>query len=181
MEGLRLNYNRIISPKLAKKLLFVLIFVIIFDFSMFPFPTLAGSEIKEEIASGTLIESVAEENITNAYLPENIDLKAKYTVNTTITAYNSDIYQCDDSPCITANGFDVCKHGIEDTIAANFLKFGTKVKIPDHFGDRVFIVRDRMNRRYTNRIDIWMLEKQDAKKFGIKRARIEILEQQIDN
>lgn len=176
MEGLKLNYNRIISPKLAKKLLFVLIFVIIFDFSMFPFPALAGKAIEEEVAKGILIEPVAEENITNAYLPENIDLTVKYTINTTITAYNSDIYQCDDTPCITANGFDVCEHGIEDTIAANFLPFGTKVKIPEHFGDRVFIVRDRMNSRYTNRVDVWMIEKQDAKKFGIKRAKIEILE-----
>ncbi len=176
MEGLRLNYNRIISPKLAKKLLFVLVFVIIFDFSLFPFPTLASKAIEAEIANGTLIESVSEENITNAYLPENIDLSPKYTVNTTFTAYNSDIYQCDDTPCITANGFNVCEHGIEDTIAANFLKFGTKVKIPDHFGDRVFVVRDRMNRRYTNRVDIWMLEKQDAKQFGVKYGRIEILE-----
>ena len=94
----------------------------------------------------------------------------------TLTAYNSDPYQCDNSPCITANGFNVCEHGIEDTIAANFLKFGTKVRIPELYGDKIFIVRDRMNSRYQNRIDIWMLEKQDAKEFGAKIAKIEVLE-----
>jgi 3D (Asp-Asp-Asp) domain-containing protein len=93
-----------------------------------------------------------------------------------ITAYNSLPEQTNDQPCITANGFNVCKHGIEDTIAANFLRFGTKVRIPDLFGDRIFIVRDRMNQRYPDRVDIWMLERDDAIQFGIRRARIEIVE-----
>ncbi len=94
----------------------------------------------------------------------------------TLTAYNSLPEQTNDQPCITANGFNVCEHGIEDTIAANFLKFGTKVRIPDLFGDRIFIVRDRMNQRYPSRVDIWMLEKSDAIQFGIRNAKIEIVE-----
>lgn len=93
-----------------------------------------------------------------------------------ITAYNSEAAQTDDTPCITANGFDVCAHGIEDTVAANFLKFGTKIQIPDLFGDRVFVVRDRMNKRYSDRLDIWMKDKPEARRFGIKTARIYVLE-----
>lgn len=93
-----------------------------------------------------------------------------------MTAYNSDPRQTDDTPCITANGFNVCEHGIEDTIAANFLKFGTKVMIPELFGDRIFIVRDRMNKRYPSRVDIWMKEYTDAKQFGVKRAKIYVIE-----
>lgn len=94
----------------------------------------------------------------------------------TLTAYNSEAAQTDDTPCITANNFDVCAHGIEDTIAANFLKFGTKVRIPELFGDRIFIVRDRMNRRYPDRVDVWMLSKAEARQFGVKHATIEIIE-----
>ena len=94
----------------------------------------------------------------------------------TMTAYNSDPAQTDDTPCITANGFNVCTHGQEDTIAANFLKFGTKVRIPELYGDRIFVVRDRMNKRYSDRVDIWMKEKTDARKFGVKVARIEVVE-----
>ena len=94
----------------------------------------------------------------------------------TMTAYNSEVAQTDDTPCITANGFDVCAHGIEDTVAANFLKFGTKVRIPDLFGDRIFVVRDRMNRRYPDRVDVWMLERSDAIQFGVRRTRIEVVE-----
>lgn len=93
----------------------------------------------------------------------------------TLTAYNSEPGQTDDTPCITANGFNVCEHGIEDTVAANFLPFGTKIRIPELFGDRVFIVRDRMNKRYQSRIDVWMLEKSDAKQFGVRRAQVELV------
>ncbi|NCN99868.1 hypothetical protein GW920_01990 [Candidatus Falkowbacteria bacterium] len=103
-------------------------------------------------------------------------LKVVRSSSHVITAYNSEVGQTDDSPCITANGFNVCKHGEEDTIAANFLKFGTKVQIPELFGDRIFIVRDRMNRKYPNRIDVWMLERQDALKFGFKVATIKVVE-----
>lgn len=93
----------------------------------------------------------------------------------TMTAYNSEPGQTDDSPCITANGFNVCKHGIEDTIAANFLPLGTKVKIPDLYGDRIFVVRDRMNKKHPNRVDVWMLDRQDALQFGVKVAKIQVL------
>jgi 3D (Asp-Asp-Asp) domain-containing protein len=93
----------------------------------------------------------------------------------TMTAYNSEVAQCDASPCITANGFNVCEHGIEDTVAANFLKFGTKLRIPELFGDKVFTVRDRMNSRYTERVDVWLLHKDNAIDFGVKYPLIEVL------
>lgn len=93
-----------------------------------------------------------------------------------ITAYNSEVAQTDDDPCTTANGFNVCVHGVEDTIAANFLKFGTRVQIPELFGDRIFVVRDRMNKKHTARIDIWMKEKHDAINFGVKVATIRVIE-----
>jgi len=93
----------------------------------------------------------------------------------TMTAYNSEVGQTDNSPCITANGFNVCKHGIEDTIAANFLPMGTKVKIPELFGDRVFVVRDRMNKKHPNRVDVWMKDRHDAIQFGVKVAKIQVL------
>jgi 3D (Asp-Asp-Asp) domain-containing protein len=92
-----------------------------------------------------------------------------------MTAYNSEAAQTDDSPCTTANGFNVCQHGKEDTIAANFLKFGTKVKIPTIYGDKIFIVRDRMNKRHSNKIDIWMTSRTKALQFGVKYAKIEIV------
>ena len=103
-------------------------------------------------------------------------VKVLRTSTHVITAYNSEVAQTDDDPCTTANGFNVCTHNEEDTIAANFLKFGTKVQIPELFGDRVFTVRDRMNKRYANNVDVWMKAKKDAKQFGVKVAKIQIVE-----
>lgn len=103
-------------------------------------------------------------------------VKVIRTSTHSMTAYNSEAAQTDDSPCITANGFNVCKHGIEDTVAANFLPMGTKIRIPDLFGDRIFVVRDRMNKRYTDRVDVWMLSRADAMKFGVRKAKIEVVE-----
>jgi len=109
-------------------------------------------------------------------LPKNKDNDVFYKKYITFTAYNSEVAQCDSSPCITANGFNVCEHGIEDTIAMNGIRMGTKIRIPELFGDRVFTVRDRMNSRYdSNRGDIWMVDKQEAREFGVKITRVEIL------
>lgn len=92
------------------------------------------------------------------------------------TAYSSTVDQTDSTPCITANGFDLCENGKEEIIANNGLKFGTKVRIPELFGSRVFIVSDRMNARYGgNRIDIWMTSREAAKNFGARVVEMEIV------
>lgn len=93
----------------------------------------------------------------------------------TATAYSSTVDQTDASPCTTANGYNVCKAGAENVIAANFLPFGAKVRIPDMFGDKVFVVQDRMHPRFSNRIDIWMRSRSSALQFGKRSVRIEIL------
>ncbi len=130
-----------------------------------------------EVTPTPVIKTVKSQPIeSESTAPEKEEQKVKSTSVHVMTAYNSEVGQTDDSPCITANGFNVCKHGQEDTIAANFLKFGTKVKIPDLFGDRVFVVRDRMNKKHPNRVDVWMKDRPSAMKFGIKTARIQVLE-----
>lgn len=103
-------------------------------------------------------------------------LKVIRTSTHVITAYNSEVGQTDDDPCTTANGYNLCQNGKEDTIAANFLKFGTKVKIPELFGDRVFVVRDRMNQKHPARVDVWMKNRHDAIHFGKKTATIQVVE-----
>lgn len=92
-----------------------------------------------------------------------------------MTAYTSEVAQTDASPCITADGYNVCEANEENVIAANFLPFGTQVRIPEYFGDRVFTVHDRMNRRYTKRVDVWMKNKSDAMQFGVRTLKIEVL------
>ena len=136
--------------------------------------------IKNTFNINSIIEKsmVLAKNKENNHLPDNKTItEVSYTLNVVLTAYNSEVGQCDDTPCITANGFNLCKNGKEDSIAMNGIKMGTRVRIPSLFGEKVFIVRDRMNSRYNiTRADIWMLERSDAIKFGARRAQIEVLE-----
>ena len=174
MEALRKNHKKIISLKQAKNLIIVLIVTFLFNFLFFAMPILASGTnkianiIEKEGISATLNNDKAENN--------TVIIKVKKVNYHLVTAYNSESAQTDNSPCITANGFDLCEHGIEDSIAANFLPFGAKVRMPEIFGEKIFTVRDRMNARHKNRIDVWMLERQDARQFGVKLAKIEILE-----
>ncbi len=88
-----------------------------------------------------------------------------------VTAYTSDVSETDDTPFITANGTYV-RDGI---IASNMLPFGTKVKIPALFGDKIFTVTDRMSPKFYRTIDIWMPEKTKALRFGVTYANVVIL------
>ena len=90
-----------------------------------------------------------------------------------MTAYTSAPNETDGSPFITADG-SVVRDGI---VATNALPFGTKVRIPSLFGDKIFTVHDRMNQRYYYRVDVWMTTKKEAFAFGVKRkVEIEVIE-----
>ena len=57
------------------------------------------------------------------------------------SGYSSTHDQTDDTPFITASGTYV-RDGV---VAANFLPIGTVIKIPDLYGNKTFVVEDRMN------------------------------------
>lgn len=90
-----------------------------------------------------------------------------------VTAYSSTPDQTDSTPFITASG----SHVRDGIVAANFLRFGTKVRFPTLYGDKIFIVEDRMNSRYEYRLDIWMETREEAKQFGIKAVPIETIKE----
>jgi 3D (Asp-Asp-Asp) domain-containing protein len=98
---------------------------------------------------------------------------ARWSRKVVVTAYNSEVGQTDDSPFIAAWGTRV----YDGMIATNDLPRGTRVRFPDIYGSRVFVVDDRMNSRYTGtgRVDIWMVEKSDAINFGAKYLTMEVL------
>lgn len=105
-------------------------------------------------------------------LPVSEPGRADKLVQAVITSYTSTVDQCDDDPFIAASG----KRVYDGMIAANWLPFGTKIKIPSLFGDKVFTVDDRMNSRYGyGRMDIWMdTTRAEARKFGVQRVEIEV-------
>ncbi len=190
--------EEILPLSTKQTVILVIIIACLFQFSLFFAPALADEAVKnsEIQAEGQKIVAAESQEIVlmdgvikdAAFDPAaTLSVQASSTVPVEtekiisasrhiITAYNSEVAQTDDSPCITANGFNVCEHGQEDTIAANFLRFGTKVKIPELFGDRVFVVRDRMASRYTNRVDVWMKDYAEAVNFGVKVATIQVME-----
>ena len=90
-----------------------------------------------------------------------------------MTAYSSTRDQTDGDPFTTASGQKV-RDGI---IAMNGVPFGTKIRIPEKFGDKVFVVQDRMSSRYgSTRADIWMKTRADAVQWGVRRVKVEILQ-----
>ena len=105
-------------------------------------------------------------------LPSEPPVKPDKVVEVVMTAYTSTPDQTDDSPFIAASG----KRVYDGMLAANWLPFGTQVKIPELYGDKIFTVDDRMNRRYGyGRMDIWLdATKTEARKFGVKRLTVEV-------
>jgi 3D (Asp-Asp-Asp) domain-containing protein len=170
--------------KLKKNEIIVLL-IFVYELS-FPHTALAAEATTTDIASIMLPQYVIASSTKEAAVaaaPEEVIIEVKapqpkvirtYTIP--VTAYNSLPGQTDGSPCITANGFNLCKNNQENVIAANFLKFGTKVRIPKYFGDRIFTVQDRMNARYYYKADIWMKNYSDAIKFGTRTTVIEVIE-----
>lgn len=124
----------------------------------------------------TEVDAQVEANV----FPEVEDRKPTRTILAVMTAYSSEVAQTDATPCIPADWkYDLCEHyekyGEQNTIAANFLPMGTKVRFPDLYGDKVFVVRDRMNARYgMGRGDIWMPTRAEAVQFGVRKVTMEI-------
>ena len=109
----------------------------------------------------------------------------KYTVKSetirVVTAYNvGDPRQTDDTPCIAANGEDICSALAKGEMrcAANFVPLGSHLYV-DKIG--VCLVTDRMNRRYRNRVDIAMEkdEYRKARRFGRQKLHVKILDNNL--
>lgn len=89
----------------------------------------------------------------------------------TVTAYSSTMDQTDDSPFIMASGRRV----YDGAIAANFLPFGAKVRFPELYGEKIFTVEDRMNKRHSYKMDVWMETRRQALNFGVKKIKYEVV------
>ncbi|RLC35094.1 MAG: hypothetical protein DRZ76_01140 [Candidatus Nealsonbacteria bacterium] len=99
--------------------------------------------------------------------------KVKDKVRVVVTAYSSTPEETDADPFITAAGTRV-RDGI---IANNLLPFGTMVRLPELYGEKIFVVEDRMNpKKGYYHFDIWFPSYWEAKNFGAKNTYVEILE-----
>lgn len=107
--------------------------------------------------------------VASNYLPFNKDKTFKL-INAVVYAYNANISQTDNTPNITASGYNINTNKSK-VIANNCLPFGTLVNINDIF----YIVLDRMNSRYgCNDFDILMDSYDEAINFGKQNLTIKI-------
>ena len=95
-----------------------------------------------------------------------------------VTAYNAgDPGQTDDTPCISANGENICKALAKGKkrCAANFVPLGSHLHV-EKIG--VCRVTDRTNKRYRNRVDIAMQrdEYHEARRFGRQKLTVKIID-----
>lgn len=91
----------------------------------------------------------------------------------TITSYNNDINQTDDTPNVTASNRPV-REGMV-AVSRDFLsyaKYGDLIYV-DCF-DRWFIVDDTMNKRFTKRVDIFLFDRKESLKIN-KKCDIKIV------
>ena len=99
--------------------------------------------------------------------------KVSRRIRVVVTAYSSTPQETDSDPFVTAAGTRV-RDGI---VANNLLPFGTKVRLPELYGEKIFIVEDRMHpRKGYYHFDIWFPSYWEAKNFGVQNTYLEILE-----
>jgi len=100
------------------------------------------------------------------------------------TAYNSLAYQTSSNPHITAFGDSLIPGlryiAVSRDLIDSGLVHNTRVKIEGF--DSLFIVKDKMNRRWRKRIDIYMgIDVKKAKIWGKKEVNIEYCIQTLDS
>jgi len=164
------------SPIWGENLLIVLMGIgILASFSLIS--RLGAQKTEAEVIIGEELEGKLALVQRNSLLPisdpSGPEFQVVRKIPVIITAYSSSPWETDSNPYLTAAGTQV-KKGV---VANNLLPFGTKIRIPEIYGDKIFVVEDRMNwKKGYYQVDIWFPSYWEAKSFGAKRTYIEILE-----
>lgn len=102
------------------------------------------------------------------------ELKEIKIKEVTLTAYSPTVEECGPNPTVTASMAKV-RPGIvavsRDLYEQGWV-FGKKVYVKGH---GVFEIADLMSKRYTDRMDIFFPNTEDAVRFGVKQATVALL------
>ena len=124
-----------------------------------------------EVSQLPIVQSNSLSSVYNPFSSEK-SLITLEKIPVVVTGYSSTPEETDNDPHTTAAGSQV-RDGI---VANNILPFGTKIRLPEIYGGKVFVVEDRMNSKKGDyQIDIWFSSSEEAKNFGAKNTYIEIL------
>ncbi len=128
------------------------------------------------VLTNPLEKKAKNEPLTNFSRKSEKPIVATQTIRVVVTGYSSSSWQTDDTPYITANGTYV--H--DGVVANNGFPFGTEIRLPELYGDKIFSVEDRMHwRKGDYHFDIWFPTDEQAKNFGVKYVYAEILDKQL--
>lgn len=98
------------------------------------------------------------------------------SIEVTATAYNSLAYQTDSDPNITAFGDSLQPGKKYIAVSRDLLRLGLKHNIPVKIEglEGIYIVKDKMNSRWSKKIDIYMgIDIEAAKLWGRKKVCID--------
>ena len=139
---------------------------------------LLGVNIKQRTEFYTLID-IAEKQLAivekqqellKIIFTEDINIDQVRSLAVTVTAYNSDPAQTDDTPHLTASMQNV-RPGVlavsRDLLEVYGLQYGQKVVL-DGYG--IFVVADTMAKRWKKRVDIWIADKEAALLHGKQKS-----------
>lgn len=135
-------------------------------------PLIGKEYVRAPEQSVVMLSEEEQQEKKEALRQERLEQEPVATTYMMASAYNSVPGQTDGSPFRTAS-LTTARDGV---IASNYFPIGTKLRIPDHFGNQVFRVEDRMNPRYTKTLDIWMEEISDAKQWGRRYIKVEVVQ-----
>lgn len=84
------------------------------------------------------------------------------------SSYTASFEECGKADAITASGLPAIE-GI--TVASDHLPFGCLVEIDGH----TYMVQDRLGGGYTDKIDIYVEDKEQALQYGVQSKEVKIL------
>lgn len=128
------------------------------------FVYLEAPETLEMLTSKTVVIEQAQAKEA----PVSVAIKEAWSV-AEFSAYTASVDETDASPLIMASGKEVYIGAIA---CPRDIKLGTTIEVKGH---GVYVCEDRMNARYTNHFDLFMLTKAEAREFGRKSLQYKII------
>lgn len=165
------NLKRVVTTTYYVPKIFVVL-VIIFFLVMF---AIEGKSIKTQ-ETQTLINNVILNQDTSfivGYNLDNVDFERIELNNITITSYNNESKQTDNTPNIMASNRLVYEGAIAispDIKRKYKLKYGDLVYI--NALQRYYVIEDLMNSKFKNKLDIFSFDKQWSLKLNLKNQSI---------